>query len=81
MSTLKTHSGLLKNIAASINAAGYRNTADQIDVIVRDLLRWDAIMDAIYEETTKEAAEMERRLDGRRLAITTGEILHLRGPR
>lgn len=81
MSTLKTHSEMLTKMAANLDTAGYRNAADQLEVIARDLVRWDELMNAIYEETTAEIAEVENRLGGRRLAIMTGNIVHLRGPR
>ena len=77
MSTLHTHSTTLAAIAEGLNVAGYRNAADQISVIARDLLRWDGVMDGIYAAALAETTEAEHRLEGRRLAILTGDVVHL----
>ena len=79
MRGLNDSAGTLAAIGDNLERAGQRNTADEVHVIVREMRAWAALMDALYAETLEEIAVVEDRLGRRRQALTTGNVVALRG--
>ena len=69
MSTLAEAAGALAGHADNLAQAGYANVADELQVIARSMRRWQALLDAIYDETIQEIAMVEDRAGRRRQAI------------
>jgi hypothetical protein len=78
VSTLADDAGTLDAHAENLAVAGYQNIADELQVIARNLRKWDGLLSAIYDETLQEIAEVETRIGARRTAIMTGDVTPLR---